>query len=165
MSGDSLAGGRCSRFYDSQVPPVWLRILLWGPAPALVIFGAVTGRDDGAVWAAVMMALILVFVVGLMEFAVWFDGGICVNETRLWVGRRRSRSVALADLDLDTLRFEAAWEIYDVYGKGRLMSNPMWLPHFVAVDGHDERGSVSVIVKTRRPQELAAALRAGVRAA
>lgn len=162
MSGESLPGSPCSRFSESHAPPPWLRVLLWGFPVAWVGYWAFAEGADAAAGAAAG-AVIVLFATASLEISQALYGGICVDETHLRVGRRRS--VALADLDLETLRFEAGMEIHDVFGKRNVKSNPMWLPHTVALEGRDERGTISVVVKTRRPDELVAALRTGVTAA
>lgn len=153
----------CSRFSESHAPPAWLRLLLWGLPIAWVMYWFVAEGGDAAAGAAVGSATVLLFGTVPLEVGQRLYGGLCVDETHLRVGRRRS--VALADLDLDTLGFEAGIEIHDVFGQRNLKSNPIWLPDTVALEGHDQRGTISVVVKTRRRDELVAALRAGVAAA
>lgn len=62
-------------------------------------------------------------------------------------------------------RYEAGVEVYAVFARGALLSNPLWLPDTVAIDGHSaEEGPVRVIVRTARRDELVATLREGVAA-
>lgn len=158
-----MPGRPCGGFFESHAPPSWLRLLLWGLPAAWVLYWVVAEGGDAAAGAAVGAVTVLLFGTLPLEVSLAVYGGVCVDETHLRVGRRRS--VALADLDLETLRFEAGVETFDVFGKRNVKSNPMWLPHTVALQGHDERGTISVVVKTRRPDELVAALRTGVAAA
>lgn len=147
------------RFAESAAPPAWLRLLVVGLAGAAIGWGALDGGADGAAGGAVVAAIILL-VWGLgIELGQVIYGGVRIDATRLWVGRR---SVALAALDLGSLRYEAGVEIYAVFARGALLSNPMWLPDTVAIDGYTaQRGPVRVVVRTARRDELVAALRQG----
>lgn len=150
------------KFAESGRPPWWLRLLAVGLACVAVGGGALVGGSDGAAGGAAGATIILIgWGLGL-ELGQALYGGVRVDATRLWVGKR---SVPLAALDLDTLRFEAGFEIYAVFARGHLLSNPMWLPDTVAIDGHSaEKGPVRVVVRTARRDELVAVLREGAAA-
>lgn len=108
---------------------------LWGLPPGLTVFGWLTGGADGAAGAAVGAAVILLFLTVPLEVSQSrrLYGGVRVADGRLHVGRR---SVPVAALDLSSMTSEASAEAFAVLGKGRLMSNPIWLRDLAgAIDG------------------------------
>lgn len=146
-------------FAESGAPPPWLRALLWVVVPLGSIGGGwLAGGSSGALGGAVVAACVFVFLTLSLEISGRFYGGVRVEGDRLYVGRR---SVPVDALDLSTLRFQETADVYNVFGKGQLKSNPMWLKHTVAVEGSHDGRPVQVMVRTNRPDELVAALRAG----
>lgn len=121
-------------------------------------YGWVSGGAGGAAGAAVGLSAILLAYGGLELGQRWY-GGIVVDGTHLRVGTRRS--VALSALDLSTLRFDAGPEVFAVFGDRNLKSTPLWRRDVVALDGRDERGAISVVLRTDRRDALVAALAAG----
>jgi len=147
-------------FAESGAPPWWLRALVVAVCAGWLAFGAVAGGADGAAGAA-MGAAIVGLGWGATELGQRWYGGIVVDETALRVGTRRQ--VALSALDLSTLRDEAGMETYAVFGERNLRSAPMWRRETVAVEGRDERGAISVVLRTDRRAELVDALVRGQR--
>lgn len=149
-------------FVESGAPPAWLRALVALVCGAWLAFGYALRGADGAAGAAVGVALLLVAYGGL-ELGQRLYGGVVVDRTHLRVGTRRS--VALSDLDLATLRDQAGMETFAVFGERNLRSAPIWLRDTVALQGRDERGPISVVIRTARRAELVESLTAGSRRA
>jgi hypothetical protein len=143
-------------FAESGAPPWWLRALLWGAPLGIVAAGWVDRGTDGAAGGAVAAAVVLLFATLPLEFSFAWYGGVRVVDGRLHVGRR---SVPVHALDLSTMTFEVGPEIYSVFDRHRIMSNPIWLHDKLAVDGPSQRSSGA-----RRGEQQPAG-RAGGRAA
>lgn len=143
------------RFTESGAPPPWLRVLLWVGLPVVIVaWGGLTDGADGA-WAGVLSAVVVcIGALVPIELSVR-QGHVRVVGDHLHVGRR---AVPVDALDLATLRFKETAAVYRFLGKGQLKSNPIWLRHTVALDGHHEGHPVQVMVRTNHPDELVAAL-------
>ncbi|MBA3373851.1 MAG: hypothetical protein M3493_10140 [Actinomycetota bacterium] len=150
------AGTEVMTFAESGAPPWWLRIMLWGAPPAIVAFGWIEGGADGAAGGAVAAgdrAAVRHAAVGVQLRLV---RRVRVVEGRLHVGRR---SVPVHALDLSTMTFEVGPEVFSVFDRHRLMSNPIWLHDKLAVNGRHNGQTVGVVVSSNRHDELVAVLR------
>ncbi|MBA3622525.1 MAG: hypothetical protein H0W51_09460 [Euzebyales bacterium] len=133
-----------------------MRALLWGVPPAIVAFGWIDGGADGAAGGAVAAVIVLLFATLPLEFSFAWYGGVRVAAGRMHVGRR---SVPVHALDLSTMTFEVGPEMFSVFDKHRMMSNPIWLHDKLAVNGRHNGHAVRVVVSSNRRDELVAALR------
>jgi len=159
---DEMRSNDTATFAESGAPPPWMRALAVLLGVGVPGYGWFSGGAGGAAAGAVAISTVLLAYGGL-ELGQRLYGGVVVDRTHLRVGTRRS--VALAALDLSTLRDEAGVETYAVFGERNLRSAPMWLRDTVAVNGRDDRGAISVVVRTNRRAELVEALAAGRRRA
>lgn len=152
-----MTSGAAPTFAESGAPPPWVRALLWVVVPLAAVGGGwLANGPGGAAGGAVGAACVLLAVIAL-EWGCRRDGGVTVVGGRLFVGRN---SVPVAALDLTTLGFVETPDVYRVFGSNQLKSNPLWLRHTVALDGHHDGRAVHVMVRTDHPDELVAALRA-----
>jgi hypothetical protein len=67
--------------------------------------------------------IVLLFATLPLEFSFAWYGGVRVAAGRMHVGRR---SVPVHALNLSTMTFEVGPEMFSVFDKHRMMSNPIW---------------------------------------
>ncbi|MEO7556694.1 MAG: hypothetical protein ABIV94_08855 [Acidimicrobiales bacterium] len=129
------------------VPPPWLRALLWIGLPLAAVGGGwLANGAGGAAGGALGATLVLLAGVLPLELGQRFSGGVRVTRERLFVGRR---SVPVNALDVTTLRFEETLDVYKVFGRDQLKTNPLWLRHTVAVEGPPRRAGVCAAGRRR----------------